>query len=193
MDTKTHIIVHHTYSSAKSGNDQFDAVKNFHVKEKGWIDIGYQFFIEHSGEIKKGRPINSVGTHCYQQNMNVKSVGICLAGNFDIEEPTKEQLISLKKLFSEIKTRFNILDQNILLHRDFANYKSCPGVKITKHLISKLIKNEELKISHWAEKEVEWCKKNKIINDWSNPQSQPTKEELAVILYRFANLAIKDL
>lgn len=127
-------ILHHTAVSRKKNNNQFDAVKRYHIS-KGWGDIGYHIFIEPNGDRKYGRKIGTIGAHAIGQN---HKIGICLAGHFDIEHPTEKQLEDLKKTIVE----FNIT--KIDPHRKYAN-KTCPGKNITDNFIKKLI-NKTMKL-----------------------------------------------
>lgn len=94
----------------------------------GWEGLGYQYAIHKDGEIWKGRPEHYHGAHVSQQNINFKSIGICLVGNFDATLPTKEQEDSLKKLILDLQTRYGKLP--IVPHRYFLGTpptKSCYG------------------------------------------------------------------
>lgn len=135
--TKNIIIIHHTAVSYTKNANQFDAVNRYHVG-KGWGSIGYHYFIEKDGTIKEGRKESQIGAHTYQQDMNYKSLGICLCGHFDEEDPTNEQLHSLQALVNKVgKIR-------VYAHRKFAPYKSCPGGNFTDLMISKLENNKLL-------------------------------------------------
>jgi N-acetylmuramoyl-L-alanine amidase len=116
-----YIIVHHTEEIG------WDCIKThtFHQDLRGWSGIGYNFFIEENGEIIKGRGYH-VGAHAYAYND--KSIGICLAGNFDIHTPSKEQLKSLSKLCIFLLHVYNLSIIHILGHRELKDVtKSCPG------------------------------------------------------------------
>lgn len=129
MRKRSHIIVHHTAVSRTVNNSQFNAVKQFHINMK-WGDIGYNWFIESNGQIIQGRSEHVAGTHTREEGMNLKSIGICLAGDFDKENPTPKQERSLGRLLDEISNRHDIPIGNIKYHRDYTN-KSCPGKNIT--------------------------------------------------------------
>jgi hypothetical protein len=107
-------IVHHTASVGSKW--QYDAVRQYHVN-KGWGDIGYDWFIEKDGAIKIGRWWFREGAHTI--NHNRTSYGICLAGNFEIEVPTQSQIKNLKALLLTIKLP-------VFGHREFSSTK-CPG------------------------------------------------------------------
>lgn len=120
MKTKKIVTLHHSAISRKDLYEQFDIIKKNHIA-KGWGDIGYHYFIEPSGQRKKGRAENMDGAHCYGHNEN--NIGICLGGNFSLEYPTREQEIDLTKLLNELRTRYIIKIEH---HRDF-KATQCPG------------------------------------------------------------------
>ena len=128
--------------------------------------------------------------------MNYKSIGICLTGNFDVEEPTEEQMSVLNNLVLKLKGEYDIPDSNIVGHRHFATYKSCPGDKFTTGMINSVAKNSEKpkpKISEWAQDSVKFMIINKIITGWKTPNSPVTKQELAVITKRTIDHILKQL
>lgn len=116
-----YIIVHHTEEIG------WDIIKThrFHQDHRGWSGIGYNFFIEENGEIMKGRGYH-VGAHAY--SYNEKSIGICLAGNFDVHNPSREQLKSLSQLCIFLIDQYKLSTTYILGHRELTGIaKSCPG------------------------------------------------------------------
>jgi len=121
------LIVHHTAVSRDDNPEQFDAVKNYHIS-KGWGDIGYHYFIEPDGEIKNGREDHVTGAHTI--GYNDKSLGICLTGNFDQEDPTIGQMDSLRRLLNELMVEYKVVRDNIVPHRKFAN-KTCYGSRLS--------------------------------------------------------------
>ena len=121
-----YIIIHHTASTAKETVEQ---IHNFHINNNGWAGIGYHFYIRKDGTIYRGRPEEYVGAHC--ENYNSVSLGICLEGNFEIEQPTNEQLKSLSELLQHLKQKYG--NVQVVGHRNL-NATACPG----KNLYSKL-------------------------------------------------------
>jgi N-acetylmuramoyl-L-alanine amidase len=85
-----YLIIHH--SATPRDTTTFEAIRNYHIKQNGFWEIGYHYFIDGRGKLYDGRPKNYIGAHCVADNMNYKSLGICLAGNFTEEKPTSEQL-----------------------------------------------------------------------------------------------------
>ncbi|PIP75453.1 hypothetical protein CO134_01165 [Candidatus Kuenenbacteria bacterium CG_4_9_14_3_um_filter_39_14] len=124
-----YLIVHHTATARDTTT--FDAVKKYHIS-KGWGDIGYHYFITADGKIWPGRAENIVGAHASSSDMNFKSLGICLTGNFMDEVPTEAQLSSLKDLVIKLQTKYNIQISNVLGHQEIPASTACPGTNLLK-------------------------------------------------------------
>lgn len=97
-------------------------------RAKGWDGIGYNWYIEKDGKKVKGRDETKAGAHTI--GYNEQSIGICLAGNFDLTMPTEAQKLTLASLLREKMIQYNIPKENIVPHRKFAA-KSCYGNKLT--------------------------------------------------------------
>lgn len=132
-------IIVHCSASDDPKDDSIEAIYNLHTAPKdesikwgeydthgrGWKDVGYHFFIEKSGEIKKGRDIDRVGAHCKGCNSN--SIGICLSGNTKF---TGDQFISLTNLLKSLVLLFPEVTTHG--HNEFAN-KTCPNFDLTPY------------------------------------------------------------
>lgn len=128
--TPDYIIIHHSLTE-DSSTVSWNAIRRYHVHKLGWDYIGYHFGIELIGdkyEALIGRWLNIPGAHCKQEGMNQRSWGICVVGNFDYTPPEASQIIVLKLLVQSLMEIGNIPKENIKMHRDFASYKTCPGV-----------------------------------------------------------------
>lgn len=127
-NTHEYILIHHALAKNCTVYD----INRWHL-EKGWIGIGYHFFIRKNGEIYKGRDINWQGAHCPEQLMNIKSIGICLEGCYeDYKNQTdtivpEEQLKALSELVKYLMDTYNIPIDNVKKHSEYATYKLCPG------------------------------------------------------------------
>jgi len=130
MNKATHVIIHHT--AVSSPNYQFNAVNNYHKSldfpesSLGYY-VGYHWFIERDGTKKRARTDTDTGAHTLN-GWNTKSIGICLAGNFDVETPTEAQIASLRDLV-------DMYDLPYLLHREADTNRTCPGRYFSKDLL----------------------------------------------------------
>jgi N-acetyl-anhydromuramyl-L-alanine amidase AmpD len=120
-----YLIVHQTATPREQTT--FEGTKRYHVS-LGWGNIAYHYFIESDGRLRKGRNERTVGTHTKAGGMNLKSLGICLAGNFNEEEPTDAQLKSLEAILKNLAAKYKIQKENILGHREVPGaVTECPG------------------------------------------------------------------
>lgn len=125
------IYIHHSASNRDSTT--LEMIRSWHVDGNGWSDIGYHYVIEGSGEIKEGRPQSRIGAHVRGNNSN--TIGICLAGNFELEKPSPEQLENLWKLLEGLMANYNLSRENVLAHREFVNAKTlCCGKNLLQEL-----------------------------------------------------------
>lgn len=144
-----YIIVHHTGGTdanplADTSHHTFEIVDQYH-KSLGWECIGYHYFIEKDGKTTQGRADNYHGAHC--KGYNEKSIGICLAGNFDNTLPTQEQTEKLRELLQRLTKQYKIPREKVVPHREFAN-KTCYGRRLSddwaRNLITQVIDKEVL-------------------------------------------------
>lgn len=121
------IVVHHSGGSdsdplSDSSNFTFEQCNELHKRRFGFIStlgfyVGYQYFIDKKGTIRQARADNEEGAHTI--GYNTQSIGICLAGNFDVTLPTTGQIEALKGLLERLSTKYNIPKENIKPHRYF--------------------------------------------------------------------------
>lgn len=123
------IVIHH--SATNSGSAA--AYANYHVEHRGWPGIGYHFVIDKDGTINQTNYLETVSYHVSGQN--TRSIGICLTGNFDVQEPTASQINSLVRLIQHLSTQLGRLP--LKEHNDFAA-KSCPGENLSAAYITQL-------------------------------------------------------
>lgn len=104
----------------------------------GWY-CGYHYVIEKSGKITQCRADNEEGAHT--KGMNLKSIGVALAGNFDATLPTAEQTEALAELLKELSIKYSIPATKIVPHRKFAN-TNCYGNKLSDDWAANLLKTD---------------------------------------------------
>lgn len=123
-----YIMIHHSDSKDDRNYLNWLDIYRWHVLEKGWSYPGYHYGVEWANErayIIPGRPEWSRGAHCNTANMNNKSIGICIIGNFSSERPAQELLDKLYELIDDIYKRYG-KQLKVVGHKEF-NPTSCPG------------------------------------------------------------------
>jgi len=95
------LIIHH------SGHKEYtlETIRQLHVQEYKWEDIGYHYLIDQKGTVFRGRDVKSVGAHALGYNQD--SIGICLIANLDKDKLTKEQEDALIKLCKELVEKYD--------------------------------------------------------------------------------------
>ena len=126
------IIVH--CSATREGQDiGIDTIREWHVNDRGWSDIGYHYVIELDGAVKIGRQVERTGAHTVGHNAD--SIGICYVGGVESEGITPKdtrteiQKISLLNLITVLKSMYP--DAIVYGHRDFST-KACPSFDAKK-------------------------------------------------------------
>lgn len=99
-------FVHHTVNANDYTEDQVPAILRsiyaYHVKSRGWSDIGYNFLVDRFGRIWEGRyggidkPV--VGAHTL--NYNDYSFAMSAIGNYETAQPTDAMLRAYGQLFA---------------------------------------------------------------------------------------------
>lgn len=113
-----------------------DTIRQWHVKDNGWADIGYHWVIRRDGKVEAGRPEAKQGAHTAKNGGNVGSIGICMIGGVKRSNGklladnnfTPEQWDALRKLVMELCGRYPI--NSILGHRDYDKGKACPSFSV---------------------------------------------------------------
>lgn len=117
------IIVHHVGNT--NADVSAETIHQWHLAN-GWAGIGYHFVIRKDGSIEQGRPMDTVGAHCYGENDH--TVGVNLVGNFENYVPEDAQVASAKRLLAALCRNYGFAPSSstIFGHRDF-NATACPG------------------------------------------------------------------
>ena len=135
-----HIVIHH--SSSRSGNAAlFD---QWH-RARGWDGLGYHFVIDNGdggpdGYVEVGQRwgVQKWGSHTGNtpdNEYNNFGIGICLVGDFAVDEPTPSQLASLRKLVAFLAERYDIGPGHVIGHRDAPNANTtCPGDSLWRYV-----------------------------------------------------------
>jgi len=110
--------------TAESVRQQLEAIRQYHVKNRGWKDIAYHIGIDLLGRYWALRPINQMGAHC--KGHNATSIGVVLLA--DEEQLQSAPLLeeAVLKLFSYLNIRFK--QPAFFLHRQL-NKTKCPPIR----------------------------------------------------------------
>lgn len=141
--------IHHTWKpnhASYSGSNAISlqkAMRDYHIKHKGWSDIGQHVSLFPDGNFVTGRDFGRTPASILGHNIGAF---MCeMVGNFDsgsdiLEGDQKKNIIKLAKYFDN-KGAY------VRFHRENSN-KTCPGSSISK---SKFIKEVEAVVisSHW--------------------------------------------
>lgn len=114
-------IIVHCSASDLALHDDPQVIKDWHVKENGWNDIGYHYVITKDGNVHQGRPLKEVGAHCMGENL--WSVGICLTGEHEF---SPDQFFSLAWLINHL-LESNPSITEVKPHTHFDKNKTCPN------------------------------------------------------------------
>ena len=131
----TDIVVHCSYTWAKwwagkTTKAQVGEVRRWHVRDRGWRDIGYHYVIGRDGVVVAGRPLDQIGAGVKGFNRGV--VHICLMGGKDVDIAdadfgdnfTPEQDAALWQLINDLWDRAGS-ELTVSGHNQHAA-KSCP-------------------------------------------------------------------
>lgn len=138
MRAPTRVTVHHEASGAFQETDReatvrrIQGIQRYHQQTKGWGDIAYHFVVDRVGRIWEGRPLSETGAHAGSQAANERNIGILVLGNFDLQEPSRAQLESLRRLLEALARFRGIPKSRMLGHaeirREFGlGPTNCPG------------------------------------------------------------------
>ena len=134
------IIVHH--SASGSAVTTVEKIRKWHVEGNGWSDIGYHFVIYPTGEVHTGRPMSRTGAHCKGHNKG--SIGICVAGNFEVEPTQEKQEAALFDLIDKLCKKHKITWKEVYGHKELGK-TLCPGTSLFKALVNqRKLKTQEI-------------------------------------------------
>jgi N-acetylmuramoyl-L-alanine amidase-like protein len=155
-DTVKAAFVHHTVqSNSYSPSESAALVRSdylYHVRTRGWNDVGYNFLIDRYGRVFEGRygGITRAVLGAHAGGFNTNSTGVALLGTFTTARPTAPMLAALHRLLAwkldlthvdpqgltvlrsagGANTRYpagrKVVVRTILGHRS-TSYTTCPG------------------------------------------------------------------
>ncbi len=136
------ITLHHTVTqnSAPDPALRVRLIYHQHAVTQGWGDIGYNYLVDHLGNIYEGRTGGDgvIGAHVLGHNRG--NIGIAFLGTFVDEPPTQAALDAARALITDLCDRFDIdqdggtlfmgeVHDNVSGHRDYMATQ-CPGEQL---------------------------------------------------------------
>ena len=128
---KTDTIVIHCSATPPTMDIGVEKIREWHVDDNGWDDVGYHYVITRSGVLQKARAEEMQGAHA--PAANYRSVAICMIGgsnsNGDWENNFLDpQWVTLKALLLNLIEKYEI--KKIIGHYQVDDKKECPSFKV---------------------------------------------------------------
>ena len=131
----TDTIVIHCSATPETMDIGVEKIREWHVKDNGWDDVGYHHIITRDGTIEPARPEEMQGAHA--PKVNDRSIAICMIGGSDANGGwsnnfTDEQFVTLKALLLKLTKKYEI--KKIIGHYQVDDKKECPSFKVPEYL-----------------------------------------------------------
>lgn len=125
-------IIIHCSATPENRDIKTETIKSWHVKGRGWSDIGYHFVIELDGAVRDGRPLHRAGAHTKGENAH--TIGVCYVGGIDKQNNAKDtrtdaQKESMNKLIASLIEDYP--EASVHGHNEFSS-KACPSFDVQK-------------------------------------------------------------
>lgn len=187
------IVLHHSASQDVPAA----VIHSWHLA-RGWAGIGYHFVIRKNGNIERGRPQDSIGAHAGAE-VNARSIGICLSGDFTLAPPTEGQIAAVVELIHWLNKYYagaNNDGLEIKFHRD-VNATQCPGNLFPgKEQIRKLLAQTggdgSGNVEEWKYKIMLDAKAAGLINEMHQPEEPAPKWFVLAVALRILEIIKGD-
>ena len=131
----TDTIAIHCSATPPSMDIGVEKIREWHVKDNGWSDVGYHYIITRNGTIEPARPEELSGAHA--PKVNNRSIAICMIGGSDANGMwsnnfRNEQWVTLKALLLNLTKKYEI--KKIIGHYQVDDKKECPSFKVPEYL-----------------------------------------------------------
>lgn len=109
-----------------------------HFMNDKQVFYGYHWLIRINGDVEQLLDDKYIGWHSGIWDINTRSIGIALSGNYEHSSPPLKQIESAAKL---IKNHYCAIDKvKILGHREVKEGRTCPGDQFLSHWKQMLLK-----------------------------------------------------
>lgn len=123
---RTEYIVIHCSDTPSTMDIGAREIRQWHIIDNNWSDIGYNFVIRRNGLREHGRAVDAVGSHV--RGFNSCSVGICMVGGRGGNNFTGLQWDELEKLVKELKLIYPKAE--VVGHCELNSGKTCPSFDV---------------------------------------------------------------
>lgn len=108
-----------------------------HQQGNGWADVGYHYLVDPTGRVWEGREIRWKGAHAGNAAANEGNVGVCVLGNFDVEELRPGQMQGLERLLVWLRAKYGFARGEVYTHDELRRRygvgpTACPGRRLTQ-------------------------------------------------------------
>lgn len=123
-------IILHCTATPEGKHFDVATIRRWHVKDRGWKDIGYHYVIYIDGSVHEGRPVAQAGAHT--SGHNADSIGITYVGGCDAKMKAKDTLneaqeTAMVNLIKALRDEHGKM--SLHGHNEFAA-KACPSFKV---------------------------------------------------------------
>jgi hypothetical protein len=125
------VVVHHSVLYEADDRSTLLEIQRTHRVERGWADVAYHYFVGKTGMLYEGRTIAARGAHV--GGYNTGSVGVCLLGNFEVEQPASVQIQATQRLLNWLAQHLQLT--HLAAHSAFNSNTVCPGDKLAPYLL----------------------------------------------------------
>ncbi|XP_078403492.1 peptidoglycan recognition protein 1-like [Cetorhinus maximus] len=127
-------VIHHTDGnrcfSMSACKRQLQNIQSYHMDERGWCDIGYNFLIGEDGNIYEGRGWTKMGAQT--RGYNQISLGISIMGTFTSVAPNSKALNAAQSLIQCSALRGYLSSKYTLKGHRQLRSTECPGNALFK-------------------------------------------------------------
>jgi N-acetylmuramoyl-L-alanine amidase len=123
-------IILHCTATPEGKHFDVATIRRWHVKDRGWKDIGYHYVIYIDGSVHEGRPVEQTGAHT--SGHNADSIGVVYVGGCDSKMKAKDTLneaqeTAMVNLIRALREQHG--EMSLHGHNEFAA-KACPSFKV---------------------------------------------------------------
>ena len=124
------VVVHHSVLYEADDRSSLLEIQRTHRVDRGWADVGYHYFVGKTGTLYEGRDLRVRGAHV--GGFNTGSVGVCLLGNYMVEQPAQVQIQAAQRLINWLAVRLQLT--HLAGHNAFNDDTVCPGDNLLPYL-----------------------------------------------------------